>query len=254
MIPRLFHGGALAANTTVALTQDQAHYLRNVLRREAGAEMKLFNAGDGEYSARLAEVGKKGAAASIESLLRAPEAESDIHLLIAPVKRAAMELILQKGTELGASAFLPVMTDRTNAEKLRIDRLQAIALEAAEQCGRLSVPEVRAPSKLAQMLLHWEGSRPLYYCDEAGDDPSKEWGGPDGRAAPLVDVARETGSGPAAILIGPEGGFTPEERRWLRALPYVRAVSLGPRILRADTAAIVALALWQAAAGDFRRL
>lgn len=253
MIPRLFHGGALTANSTVALTQEQAHYLRSVLRREAGAEMRLFNAADGEFSARLSEIGKKGAAAAIEALLRAPEAESDILLLVSPVKRAAMEMILQKGTELGAAAFLPVMTDRTNADRQRIDRLQAIALEAAEQCGRLSVPDVRAPSKLAETLLHWDRSRQLYYCDEAGDDPSKEWGGANGRAAPLIDVAREVGAGAAAILIGPEGGFTPEERRWLRTLPFVRAVTLGPRILRADTAAIVALALWQAAAGDFRR-
>ena len=253
MIPRLHHGGALAAQSTVALTQEQAHYLRNVLRREAGAEIRLFNSRDGEFAASLTEVGKKGAAASIDALLRAPETEPDIQLLVSPVKRAAMEMILQKGTELGASAFLPVVTDRTNADKLRIDRLAAIALEAAEQCGRLSVPEVRAPARLAETLLHWNISRTLYYCDEAGDDPAIEWGGPIGRAAPLIDVARGVGAGAAAILIGPEGGFTPEERSWLRALPFVRAATLGPRILRADTAAIVALALWQAAAGDFRR-
>lgn len=253
MIPRLFHGGALAAHSTVALTQDQAHYLRTVLRREAGAELKIFNTADGEFSARLTEVGKKGAAASIGTLLRAPEVEGDIHLLISPVKRAAMEFIVQKGVELGVSVFAPVVTDRTNADRLRIDRLQAIALEAAEQCGRLSVPEVRAPANLPETLLRWDKSRTIYYCDEAGDDPSKEWGGKDGRAAPLADVAREVGAGAAAILIGPEGGFAPEERRWLRALPFVRAVTLGPRILRADTAAIVALALWQAAVGDFGR-
>jgi len=253
MIPRLFHGGALAAQTSVALTQDQAHYLRNVLRREAGAEIRLFNSKDGEFVARLTEVGKKGAAASIDALLRAPEAEPDIQLLVSPVKRAAVEMILQKGTELGVSAFLPVITDRTNADRLRIDRLQAIALEAAEQCGRLSVPDVAAPAKLAETLLRWDKSRTLYYCDEAGDDPTKEWGGPEGRAAPLFDVACEAGAGPAAILIGPEGGFTPEERSWLRALAFVRAATLGPRILRADTAAIAALSLWQAAVGDFRR-
>jgi len=253
MIPRLHHNAPLAAHATVALTQDQAHYLRNVLRREAGAEIRLFNAKDGEFSARLAEIGKKGAAASIEARLREPEAEPDIRLLVSPVKRAAMEMILQKGTELGASAFLPVITDRTNADRLRIDRLQAIALEAAEQCGRLSVPEVAAPAKLAETLLRWDKSRTIIYCDEAGDDPAKEWGGAEGRAAPLYDVARDAGAGPAAILIGPEGGFTPDERNWLRALPFVRAATLGPRILRADTSALAALCLWQAAVGDFRR-
>lgn len=250
MIPRLHHGDALAERSTVPLTPDQAHYLRNVLRREAGAELKLFNARDGEFSARLAEIGKKGAAAAIDARLRAPQAEPDIQLLVSPVKRSAMELIVQKGTELGAAAFIPVMTDRTNADRLRIDRLQAIALEAAEQCDRLSVPEVRAPAKLAETLLRWDETRVLYFCDEAGDDPSKEWGGRNGRAAPFLDVARAGRAGPAAILIGPEGGFTPDERNWLRALPFVRAATLGPRILRADTAAIVSLALWQAAAGD----
>lgn len=253
MIPRLYYASALAEKSTVPLTPDQAHYLRKVLRREAGADLKLFNARDGEFSARLAEIGKKGAAAAIDARLRAPQTEPDIQLLVSPVKRAAMELIVQKGTELGATAFIPVMTDRTNADRVRIDRLEAIALEAAEQCDRLSVPEVRAPVKLAETLLRWDEARVLYFCDEAGDDPSKEWGGRNGRAAPFLDVARAGGAGPAAILIGPEGGFTPDERNWLRALPFVRAATLGPRILRADTAAIVSLALWQAAAGDLAR-
>jgi 16S rRNA (uracil1498-N3)-methyltransferase len=182
-----------------------------------------------------------------------PAPESDIQLLISPVKRAAMETIIQKATELGASAFVPVLTDRTNADRIRPDRLRAIALEAAEQCGRLSVPEVSAAVKLADTLLHWDHARILYYCDESGDDPSKEWGGREGRGLPLLASVKENGGGPAAILIGPEGGFSPDERTWLRALPFVRAVTLGPRILRADTAAIVSLALWQASVGDLTR-
>lgn len=253
MIPRLHHVGKLSPGDRVSLSAAQAHYLRNVLRRETGAELKLFNAGDGEFAATIAEIGKKGALADIAAKLRGAETSSDIALLIAPLKRAAMDNVIQKATELGASAFLPVLTDRTNAERVRVDRLQTIALEAAEQCGRLSVPAIAAPARLAETLLRWDASRILYYCDEAGDDPALEWGGRDGRAAPLLEVAAAGCGQSAAILIGPEGGFTPDERKWLRALPFVRPATLGPRILRADTAAIVALALWQAAAGDLSR-
>lgn len=253
MIPRLFTTQTLEEGGTIALSGEQAHYLRNVLRREAGAELRLFNARDGEFCARLAGISKKAATATIATRTRAPEAGPDIELLIAPVKRAALDLVIRKGTELGACAFAPVLTDRTNTERIRIDRLEAIALEAAEQCERLSVPAVRAPAKLAETLLRWDAGRTLYFCDEAGDDPSREWGGREGRAEPLSDVARMVGGGPSAILIGPEGGFTSEERKWLRALPFVRAVTLGPRILRADTAAVVSLALWQAAVGDLAR-
>lgn len=253
MIPRLYYAEELASGASAALSPDQAHYLRNVLRREAGAELRLFNSRDGEFSAQLTELSKKSAIAQVEAQIRAPEAEPDVELLIAPVKRAALDLVIQKGTELGAAAFRPILTDRTNSERVRIDRLQAIALEAAEQCERLSVPTVKNPAKLAETLLRWDAARTIFFCDEAGDDPSKEWGGRGGRAAPMVDVVNGVGTGPAAILIGPEGGFTPEERNWLRALPFVRAVTLGPRILRADTAAIVSLALWQAAVGDLAR-
>jgi 16S rRNA (uracil1498-N3)-methyltransferase len=250
MIPRLHHDGPLAEGAQTALLAEQAHYLRNVLRREAGAALKLFNAADGEFAARLADIGKKGAIAAIGARLRSPAVEPDIHLLFALVKRTAIETIIQKATELGVGAFLPVVTDHSNAERVRIDRLQAIALEAAEQSGRLSVPAVRTPLRLADALLHWDAGRTLIYCDEAGDDASKEWGGATGRAAPLYDAVRARGEGRAAILIGPEGGFSPDERRWLRSLPFVLPVTLGPRILRADTAAIAALALWQAAVGD----
>lgn len=253
MIPRLHHAGRLAVNAAAALTTDQAHYLRNVLRRDPGAEIRLFNGRDGEFSATLVEIGKKSAVAEVRECILIPETGPDIQLLISPVKRAAMETIIQKATELGASAFIPVMTDRTNADRIRTDRLRAIALEAAEQCGRLSVPEVSDAIKLADTLLHWDQARTLYYCDEAGDDPSKEWGGREGRASPMLASVRENGGGAAAILIGPEGGFSADERNWLRALPFVHAVTLGPRILRADTAAIVSLALWQAAVGDLTR-
>ena len=253
MIPRLHHSDPLIEGAGARLGDSQAHYLRNVLRRTTGAPLRLFNERDGEFEATLEEIDKKRAVAVVGRRKRAPEAAPDIVLLIAPTKRAAFELVIQKGVELGAARFVPVLTDRTNAEKLRIDRLAQIALEAAEQCGRMTIPAIDPPRRLAEVLLKWEKSRPILYCDEAGDNPEEEWGGPNGRAAPLMEVVAGGDFEKSAILVGPEGGFSPDERAWLRALPYVRAVTLGPRILRADTAAIVSLALWQAAAGDLRR-
>jgi 16S rRNA (uracil1498-N3)-methyltransferase len=253
MIPRLHLDAPLSEGAGASLSPEQAHYLKNVLRREVGAAIRLFNARDGEFDAALADIGKKGALATIGSQRRAPAAEPDIAVVFAPVKRAAVETIIQKGTELGASFFMPVVTERTNSDRLRTDRLAAIALEAAEQCGRLSVPAVREPEKLPGALLRWDHARTLYFCDEAGDDPGEEWGGAKGRAEPLLDAIKRRGAGPAALLIGPEGGFSAQERSWLRSLPYIVPGTLGPRILRADTAAIVSLALWQAGAGDLTR-
>lgn len=253
MIPRLHLDAPLNEGAGASLSPEQAHYLKNVLRREEGAAVRLFNARDGEFDAVLADIGKKGALAAIGSRRRAPETEPDIAIIFAPVKRGAVEMLIQKGTELGASHFMPVVTERTNADRLRTDRLGAIALEAAEQCGRLSVPDVRASEKLPGALLRWDHARTLYYCDEAGDNPGEEWGGAKGRAEPLFDAVRRRGGGPAALLIGPEGGFSEQERSWLRSLPYIVPATLGPRILRADTAAIVSLTLWQAAVGDLTR-
>jgi 16S rRNA (uracil1498-N3)-methyltransferase len=253
MIPRLHLDAPLSEGAGAAISPEQAHYLKNVLRRDTGAPIRLFNARDGEFDATLADIGKKGALATIGAQRRAPVAEPDIAIVFAPVKRGAVEMLIQKGTELGAGFFMPVITERTNADRLRTERLGAIALEAAEQCGRLSVPEVRAPEKLPGALLRWDHARTLYYCDEAGDDPGEEWGGSKGRAEPLFDAVKSRGAGKAALLIGPEGGFSDQERSWLRSLPYVVPATLGPRILRADTAAIVSLALWQAAAGDLTR-
>ena len=252
MIPRLYVGTPLAPQTGVALSQEQAHYLRNVLRREAGAELRLFNERDGEFAALLSDIGKKRAGAEIGERIRAPEKEPDLVLLFAPVKRTPTEHIIQKGTELGVARFQPVLTARTNAERLKVERLQAIALEVAEQCGRLSVPSIDAPTRLSVALDEWPVDRRLIFCDEAGDDPEQAWGGAAGRAQPMLDaILSDTKS--AAILIGPEGGFSPEERADLRARDFTTPVTLGPRILRADTAAIAAITLWQARAGDFRR-
>jgi 16S rRNA (uracil1498-N3)-methyltransferase len=170
-----------------------------------------------------------------------PQAEGpDLDLVVALVKRARLEAIVEKAAELGAQRVRPVITERTNADHTRVDRLQAIATEASEQTGRLDVPEVLEPVKLEKLLGGWEAGRRLLFCDEAGD------------AKPVLEAVRGDAGGPCAILIGPEGGFSPKERAMLRGLPYATPASLGPRILRADTAAVSALTLWQAALGDWR--
>jgi 16S rRNA (uracil1498-N3)-methyltransferase len=172
--------------------------------------------------------------------------------MFAPLKKARTDFIVEKATEIGASEIRPVLTDRTDADTVRTDRLQRIAVEAAEQTERLDVPPVRDAMKLEQALSGWDEARILIYADEAGDEGAKPWGGEDGRARPIADMLKAPNAGGAAILIGPEGGFTPAERKRLRSLSYVRPVGLGPRILRAETAAIAALALYQALAGDWR--
>ncbi len=242
--------GALSAGAKIALRPDQAHYLRAVLRRDVGAPVRLFNARDGEFDAVITELGKKAAQAELGPRRCSPNAEFDIHLLFAPVKRAAVEAIIQKGVELGVQRFRPVLTERTNAERVRVERLSAIATEAAEQCGRLSVPAVDDPVKFSALLESWDGARALVFCDEAGDDPDLPLRGEQGRAAPLQSAVRDLKATRFALMIGPEGGFSPDERTRLRALQFVTPVTLGPRILRADTAAIAALALLQAVKGD----
>ena len=254
MTPRLYIDAPLAANASALLAAGQAHYLKNVLRRAVGDEVLVFNERDGEFAARLAELGKKGGAVDLGARRRAPEPPPDLLLAVALVKRPALETIVQKAAELGVGAIQPLATARANVERARADRLSAIAMEAAEQCGRLSVPDVRPVMRLPAFLEGLEAGRVLIFCDEAGDDPQAEWGGPEGRAAPMLAALEEVDDDAgAALLIGPEGGFSPDERTMLRARAGVLPVTLGPRILRADTAAIVALALWQAVRGDLRR-
>jgi 16S rRNA (uracil1498-N3)-methyltransferase len=245
MTPRLYSPEPLADGLAVALSAEQAHYLRAVLRREAGDEILLFNARDGEFGARIVELSKKNGLARIEKRIKPPQKEEPLELLFAPVKRAAVEAIVQKATELGATHICPVITRRTNAEIVRVDRLTAIAVEAAEQCKRLEPPVIRAPRKLTEALDAWPEQETLVFCDEAGDNAEFEWGGPDGRAAPFLRAIAD--AGPRAALIGPEGGFDPEERADLRRRSFVIPASLGPLILRADTAAILALGLIAAA-------
>ncbi|MGE5565385.1 MAG: 16S rRNA (uracil(1498)-N(3))-methyltransferase [Parcubacteria group bacterium] len=235
---RLFVTDALTAGAQVAPSADQARYLTAVMRLSVGDEVALFNGRDGEWLARVAEVSKRGCLLEVGEQTRPQQVGPDLDLVVALVKRNRLETIVEKAAELGARRVRLVVTRRTNADHTNVGRLQAIATEAAEQTGRLDVPEVVEPVKLEKLLDGWEASRRLMFCDEGGE------------AKPALQALAE--DGPWAVLIGPEGGFAPEERGRLRDLPFVTPVSLGPRILRADTAAISALTLWQAALGDWR--
>ncbi len=237
---RLHVTSPLAAAAPVAPTLDQSRYLTQVMRLKAGDDLLVFNGRDGEWRCTVAEVLKKGVILRAEEQVRPQTVGPDLELIVAVVKKARVETIVEKAAELGARRVRLVLTKRTNADRIRLDRLDAIAEEAAEQTGRMDVPAVDDPIKLDALLDGWETGRRLMFCDETG-------------GAPAVSALRDAGEGPWSILIGPEGGFSPEEGERLRSLPFTTAVSLGPRILRADTAAIAAMTLWQAAVGDWAR-
>ncbi|ODT61308.1 MAG: 16S rRNA (uracil(1498)-N(3))-methyltransferase [Phenylobacterium sp. SCN 69-14] len=236
---RLYVTADLAEGVAVALDQGQSHYLASVMRRAVGDEVLVFNGRDGEWRAPIEVLGKRGVIVRPTAQERPQAVGPDVDLVVALVKRARVETIVEKAAELGARRVRLVVTERTNAERTRLDRLAAIAAEAAEQTGRLDVPEIVEPVKLQRLIEGWEAPRRLLFCDEAGD------------AKPALQALGEAPSGPWAILIGPEGGFSPAEREALRNLPYATPATLGPRILRADTAAISALTLWQAVQGDW---
>jgi 16S rRNA (uracil1498-N3)-methyltransferase len=248
---RLYIPQPLSQDIAVAPSLDQARYLTQVMRQAVGDQVLLFNGQDGEWRARIAEVSKRGCVLVPEVQTRPQGVGPDLDLLIALVKRGRLETIVEKATELGAGRIRLVVTRRTNADHTNVSRLQAIAVEAAEQTGRLDVPQVLAPEKLERVLDGWGDDRRLMFCDEAGDDPSAELGGKQGRALPVLEALKDGAGRAWAVLIGPEGGFAPEERARLWAMEHVMPVTLGPRILRADTAAISALTLWQAALGDW---
>lgn len=252
--PRLLLDVPLAAGAEIALDEAQTRYVAIVLRLSEGAIVRVFNARDGEWRARLTQRSKRAFMLVVDVQVRAPRACSQLELLFAPVKRHATDLIVEKATELGVARIRPVITQRTIAETVRTDRLALIAREAAEQTERLDAPEISPPVPLAKALDGWDAARPLIYADEAGDDDQQIWGGPHGRAQPLLQALQTVPPPPGAhaVLIGPEGGFSLEERRMLRSLIFVIPVSLGPRVLRAETAVIAALALVQAAWGDWR--
>jgi 16S rRNA (uracil1498-N3)-methyltransferase len=234
---RLYVDQPLAPGQAVRLSQDQAHYLTGVMRLAVGAAVLLFNGRDGEWRATLAEAGKRNAIAICDTRTRPLHLPPDLWLLFAPIKKARTDFIVEKAVELGAARILPVQTRHTNSERIRQDRLQAHAVEAAEQCGATYVPEVTDLQPLDRLLSKWPDDRHLYWCDET---------------ALCQPATLQPSSGPAAILIGPEGGFSADEAAKLRQMPNVTPLSLGPRILRADTAAVAALTLWQAACGDWR--
>jgi len=238
---RLHVEAPLFGGAVVEATADQAHYLTRVMRLGPGDAVSLFNGVDGQWRARLAEAGRKAWRLVAEDLERPQIPPLDLDLVVALVKRARLETIVEKASELGVGRVRLMLTERTNADHTNIERLAAIAAEAAEQCERLSVPPVLAPIRLADLLASWPAERRLMFCDEAGDAP------PAARA--LAGAPRPAGAW--AVLIGPEGGFSPQERAAIRAVPGAVPVALGPRILRADTAAIAALAIWQSGLGDW---
>lgn len=232
-LPRLFVRAQLGEGVRVDLDASQANYLGNVMRLGEGAELLVFDGSSGEWLARISEAGKKRMALTVERRTHQSEAIPDVWLAFSPVKRTQTDWLVEKATELGVAKLIPVITQRTIAERVKLERLGSIAIEAAEQCGRTRLPTIDEPISLAQFLKQAE--RAIYFADEGGGEPA----------------ASAFKPGPAVILTGPEGGFTDDERAVIRAAPNAIPVSLGPRILRAETAALAALAVYMAVAGDW---
>jgi 16S rRNA (uracil1498-N3)-methyltransferase len=242
--PRLYTDSPLAAGMTVVLEQPQTHYVLHVTRLKAGDSVLLFNGRDGEWRARLANPGKRSVSAQLEERTRDQTAPGDLHYWFAPLKHSRLDYMAQKAVEMGAARLQPVITRHTQAARVNLDRMRANAVEAAEQCGILTLPEIAAPTDLEEALSRREPSRLLVFCDEDAEvkDPL---------AALQQARSQQPGAIPLALLIGPEGGFAEEERATLLRAPNVLRLALGPRILRADTAAVAALALVQAVLGDW---
>ncbi len=236
---RLFLDANLATGARIDATPEQANYLVNVLRMKPGQGLLVFNGRSGEWQAEIAEALKRRVVLAIGAQTRPQAGGPDIDYVFAPLKRARLDYMVQKAVEMGVARLVPVLTRHTVAERVNLERLRANAIEAAEQCGILRIPEISEPAKLPAVLAGWDGARRLIVCDEA---------------APVSDTLaalQAVPPGPVGVLIGPEGGFSADERRLLQSKPYVVTVSLGPRILRADTAAIAALALVNAVLGDW---
>jgi 16S rRNA (uracil1498-N3)-methyltransferase len=243
---RLFVEASLGAGLRLDTGEGHAHYLLHVMRAKAGDRVGLFNGRDGEWLARIAETSKRSCVLECEKHLAEQTEVPDLWLVFAPVKKTPADYIAQKATELGVRALQPVITRRTIVSRVNIERLHANAVEAAEQSGRLTVPEVRAPLAFDKLLETWPRERRLLFCDEAAATASRS-----GEAPPIAEALRAAPKGPWAVFTGPEGGFDPAERAALRECDFVVPVSLGARILRADTAALAALAIWQTVLGDW---
>lgn len=240
---RLFVADDIGEGAAIALGRDQSHYLANVMRAKAGDAVALFNGRDGEWSSEITALGKRAVDLQVTSRLRAQAEEPDLWLVFAPIKRSRIDFVAAKATELGVARLIPVMTGRTQMTRVNTARLRANAIEAAEQCERLTVPEVGEPVAFADLLAGWPAGRRLFVGDETG-------GG-----QPIAEAAQDIAAGagqPCAVLVGPEGGFTAAELDELGILPFVTKIGLGPRVMRADTAAIAALSVIQAIAGDWR--
>ncbi|MCB2088413.1 MAG: 16S rRNA (uracil(1498)-N(3))-methyltransferase [Sphingomonadaceae bacterium] len=237
--PRLFVQDALSAGASVTISGNPAHYLARVMRVKEGDSVVLCDDQTGEWAARVISTGKRDVDLHIVEMLRPREDVPDFTLCAALLKKDRFDMVLEKATELGVARIQPVITRRCVADKLNLERARMVVTEAAEQCARTALPDVLEPVKLDALLRDWPANRVLFFADELGGEPAAE------RFAAHAP--------PAALLTGPEGGFTDEERAAIRKLAETRAITLGPRILRGETAALAAIALWMGTAGDWPR-
>ena len=238
-VPRLYCEQTLDAGSELSLSREASHYLVTVLRLGEGATVRLFNAIDGEWQCSLVQANRKAARITCDERLRAVKLPPDLDYLFAPLKSARLDYLTQKATEMGVRRLCPVITRYTVADKVNLERMRANSIEAAEQCNMVYVPDVAEPEKLAKLLVGWPDDRTLIFCDERAE------------AASPLDALSQVKPGPMAVLLGPEGGFSDEERDMILSVPNAVALSLGPRIMRADTAAVAVLALVQSVLGDW---
>jgi len=250
--PRLFLDAPLSEGARLDLDKDQAHYLLTVMRRKNGDGVRVFNGQDGEWRCVVSDATRRTASLVIERQNRPQHAPPDMALYFAPVKKARTDFIVEKATELGVRTITPVITAQTQSDRVKTERLAILAREAAEQTERLDLPQVHEPVALKALIEHWDPERILIFADESGDSQTEPWGGEHGRARPIAEaLSQSKASDKWALVVGPEGGFSLEERTLLHAQDFVLPISLGPRILRADTAVAATLAIWQAQKGDW---